>query len=112
MLVKAAWAAAAVVSPADPEPPVIVPPPLNPILASVVVVTMLLPPVPATFAVKVTVEAPEIAVASALATVPVPYATPAPGPPLTAAARLAKVADVLAPIRTSFAAPVREATKV
>ena len=72
MLIKAAWAAAAVVNPAEPAPPVNVAALLNPKVASSVVETMAFPPVPATFAVKVTVEVPADALASALATVPAP----------------------------------------
>jgi hypothetical protein len=47
-------------------------PPLNPMFASVVVVTMLLPPVPDTLAVKVTVEAAATALAEVFAVVPTP----------------------------------------
>ena len=70
--VKALWAAAAVVKPADPAPPVMVAPLLKPMPASLVVVARRFPPVPATLAVKVTVEAAARAETSAFATVPVP----------------------------------------
>src|SRR5579863_3478019 len=79
IVVRAAWAAAAVVKPAVPTPPEKVPPLLKPKLASVVVETIELPvsggpaaPTPETIDVRVTVDAPANAVADALATVPVP----------------------------------------
>src|SRR5690242_20781487 len=114
MLVNAAWAAAAVVKPADPAPPAIVAPELKPIRVAVSVDAIALPAVPATLAVKVTLEAPATAEASTFAVVPVAYATPAPGPPLTAAAKLASVSAVVAPIATLLAArlTLAAATKV
>src|ERR1700751_1803031 len=117
MVVSAACAEAAVVKPAVPTPPVKVPPLLKPEPTSVVVETIEFPvsggpaaPGPETLEVKVAVDAPATAEADAFATVLTPYATPAPGPPFTALARFESVADVLAPINTSLAAPLSAAT--
>src|SRR5258708_33713269 len=116
MVAGAAVVEAALVIPAEPDPPAKVAPLLKPkCVAAESVETMALPPAPDTRAVNVSVPSEFwTALALVLAVVREPYATPEPGPAFTAAAKLAKVAEVVAPISTSFAVveAVRDVLKV